>query len=150
MIQLNDEFLVSLGLGALPTEDKRKMLQHIFETLELRVGMRLAQRMNDQQLDEFEKFVDADQAYAKSYLDQKFPGWEQDQTYLAQRQKATAQGKPAEVAIPEFAALKWLGVNFPDHKSAVEQELEKLKTEIKAQAPVIIEATLADSTPAGT
>lgn len=144
MIQLNNDFLVSIGLGELPTEDKQKMLQHIYETLELRVGMRLAKQMNDEQLDEFEKFVDGDAEYARQYLS-RYPEWESDPVYAKQVQKAQSQAKPAERAVTEFAALKWLGANFPDHKKAIEEELEKLKVEIKAQAPTIVQATLSDA-----
>ena len=123
------------------------MLQHIYETLELRVGMHLARQMKDDQLDEFEKFVDADRDYAQKYLSQ-FAGWEQDPVYLAQRKKAQDRGRDPNVAITEFAALKWLSVNFPDHKNAIEGELEKLKVEIKAQAPAILQATLNPPAPA--
>ncbi len=147
MIQLNNDFLASIGLAELPDSDKQSMLQHIYQTLELRVGMRLAKQMSDSQLDEFEKFVDGDVSYARNYLDKHHDRWEQDPVYLNQQQKAQSQGKDPQTAVTEFAALKWLGVNFPDHKKAIEEELEKLKTEIKAQAPQIIEATLADTAP---
>lgn len=148
MIQLNDDFLRSVDLGDLPVADKQKMLQHIYETLELRVGMHLAKQMSETQLDEFEKFVDGNRDFAKHYLDGRLPGWEQDQMYLNQRQKTVSQGKNPDTAIAEFAALKWLEVNFPNHKSAIEDELEKLRLEIKSQAPAILQATLeADSAP---
>src|SRR4029079_10095410 len=82
--------------------EKNKMLAHIYETLELRVGMKLAEQMTDAQLDEFEKYIDAND---------------------------------------EAGALKWLETNFPNYKDVVADELEKLKTEIKGQAPQILEAT---------
>lgn len=105
MFQLDDNLLQELGLGSLPASEKNKMLAHIYETLELRVGMRLADQMNDEQLDEFEKFIDSND---------------------------------------EAGALKWLETNFPDYKEVVAQELDKLKNEIKAQAPAIVEATMAE------
>lgn len=104
MFQLDDNLLQQLGLGSLPPAEKNKMLAHIYETLELRVGMRLAEQMTDQQLDEFEAFIDKND---------------------------------------EPGALKWLETNFPHYKETVADELEKLKTEIKAQAPQIVEATMA-------
>ncbi len=105
MFQLDDNLLHELGLGSLPPAEKNKMLAHIYETLELRVGMKLAEQMSDAQLDEFEKFIDSND---------------------------------------EAGALKWLETNFPDYKQVVADELEKLKTEIKAQAPSIVEATMAE------
>jgi hypothetical protein len=105
MFQLDDNLLQELGLGSLPPADKNKMLAHIYETLELRVGMRLAEQMTDAQLDEFEAFIDRND---------------------------------------ESGALHWLETNFPDYKKVVAEELEKLKGEIKVQAPAIVEATHAE------
>jgi hypothetical protein len=104
MFQLDDNLLRELGLGDLPAAEKNKMLAHIYETLELRVGMKLAEQMTDAQLDEFEGFIDRND---------------------------------------EAGALKWLETNFPNYKDVVAEELEKLKNEIKAQAPAIMQATTA-------
>jgi hypothetical protein len=106
MFQLDDNLLRELGLGDLPAAEKNKMLAHIYETLELRVGMKLAEQMSDAQLDEFEGFIDRND---------------------------------------EAGALKWLETNFPDYKQVVADELEKLKSEIKAQASQIMQATMADA-----
>ena len=106
MFQLDDNLLHELGLGELPASEKNKMLAHIYETLELRVGMRLAEQMSDDQLDEFEGFIDRND---------------------------------------EPGALKWLESNFPDYKKVVADELEKLKTEIKTQAPQIVAATASEA-----
>lgn len=108
MFQLDDNLLKELGLGELPVAEKNKMLAHIYETLELRVGMKLAEQMSDEQLDEFEKFIDSND---------------------------------------EAGALKWLETNFPDYKKVVAEELEKLKGEIKTQAPQIVEATMKEAQP---
>jgi hypothetical protein len=115
MFQLDDNLLRELGLGDLPAEEKNKMLAHIYETLELRVGMKLAEQMSDAQLDEFEGFIDRND---------------------------------------EAGALKWLETNFPDYKQVVADELDKLKAEIKEQAPQIMQATMDQANgsgqPAGT
>ena len=58
MFKLDDNLLKELGLGSLPAEEKNKMLAHIYETLEMRVGMKLAEQMTNNQLDEFEAFID--------------------------------------------------------------------------------------------
>lgn len=105
MFRLDDNLLQELGLGSLPVEEKNKMLAHIYETLELRVGMKLAEQMSDAQLDEFEGFIDRND---------------------------------------EAGALSWLETNFPNYKQVVADELEALKTEIKAQAPQIVQATVAE------
>ena len=78
MFKLDDNLLKELGLGSLPAEEKNKMLQHIYETLEMRVGMKLAEQMTNQQLDEFEEFIKAkDEAGALKWLETNFPNYKQ-------------------------------------------------------------------------
>lgn len=78
MFKLDDNLLQELGLGTLSAEDKRVMLGHIYETLEMRVGMSLASQMNNDQLDEFEKFIDSnDEAGALKWLETNFPDYKQ-------------------------------------------------------------------------
>ncbi|MGH7195474.1 MAG: DUF5663 domain-containing protein [Candidatus Saccharimonadales bacterium] len=100
--------LDELGLGALPPEEKKKMLAHILETLEMRVGTTLAGQMTEVQLDEFEALM---------------PG------------EADA---PEAVKQKEQSALKWLEGNFPNYKDVVSGELDKLKSEISQIGPQII------------
>ncbi|MDQ3123677.1 MAG: DUF5663 domain-containing protein [bacterium] len=78
MFKLDNEFLTSLGLGSLPVDEKNKLLQHIYERLEMNVGMRLAEKMTDQQLDEFEGFIDRnDESGALKWLETNFPNYKQ-------------------------------------------------------------------------
>ena len=41
MFQLDDQFLKDLGLDQMPEEQKQAFLAHIYNELELRVGVRL-------------------------------------------------------------------------------------------------------------
>lgn len=78
MFKLDDNLLKELGLGDLPAEEKNKMLAHIYETLEMRVGMKLAEKMTNEQLDEFEGFIDKnDEAGALKWLETNFPHYKQ-------------------------------------------------------------------------
>lgn len=78
MFKLDDNLLIELGLGSLPAAEKNKMLNHIYETLEMRVGMKLAQKMTNEQLDEFEAFIDRnDEAGALKWLETNFPDYKQ-------------------------------------------------------------------------
>lgn len=81
MLKLDNNLLDELGLGSLPEDQKRAMLQHIYETLELRVGTNLANQMTDQQLEEFEKFIDeggdANQSQALQWLESNLPNYKQ-------------------------------------------------------------------------
>ncbi len=76
MIKLDDDLLKELGLVSLPPEEKKKLLAHIYETLEMRVGMKLAEQMSDAQLTEFEQFIDRnDEAGALHWLETNFPNY---------------------------------------------------------------------------
>lgn len=78
MFKLDNAFLEELGLGTLPPVEKNKMLAHIYETLEMRVGMRLAEQMTNEQLDEFERYINAqDEAGALKWLESNFPNYKQ-------------------------------------------------------------------------
>jgi predicted RNA-binding Zn ribbon-like protein len=98
-LRLDDNLLSELGLASLPADDKKAMLQQVRDTLEMRVGTRLAEQMTDQQLDEFEQFV-------------------QNQD--------------------DAGALQWLESNFPNYKDVVNEEFEKLQSEVKQAAPQIL------------
>lgn len=146
MIRIDDSLLEELGLMALPKAERDQLLRQIYETLEMRVGMRLAERMSDQQLDEFERFIDGDMAFTENYLNTTKPGWQQAEGYQnaakAAQEASQRTGQPFnEAAVKaEFGALTWLETNFPDYKQVVANELDKLKVEIKNDSGQILQA----------
>src|SRR3954467_2479885 len=100
MFQLDDNLLQELGLGQLPPAEKNKMLAHIYETLELRVGMKLAEQMTDAQLDDFEGFIDRnDEAGALKWLETNFPHYKN--VVAAELKKLKAEIKQQAPAIME-------------------------------------------------
>ncbi len=155
MIRIDDSLLEEIGLVALPEEERRQLLKQIYETLKMRVGMRLAERMNDQQLDEFERFIDGDMAYVEDYLNQRKPGWQQSEQYMKEYQAAQQSAQRAGSAVNEsavrsqFGALIWLETNFPDYKQVVATELDKLKLEIKQDSEKIMQAAQPDALNSG-
>jgi hypothetical protein len=114
MLKLDNNLLEELGLGSLPEAQKRQMLQHIYDTLELRVGTQLANQMTDKQLEEFEKFIDsggdANQAQALQWLESNLPNYKDvvQQTFdalklevkgMASQLLASAAQQPQEAQI---------------------------------------------------
>ena len=94
MFQIDDKFLESLGLGGLPQDDKEKMKNHIYETLEMRVGMTLASQMSEAQLDEFENLMNQnDEAGALRWLETNFPNYRQ--VVASELEKLKAEVKAA-------------------------------------------------------
>jgi hypothetical protein len=76
MLKIDNTLLQDIGLGGLPDAEKNSLLKHVYETLEMRVGMRLADQMTNQQLDEFEQYFEAkDDAGAFKWLETNFPNY---------------------------------------------------------------------------
>lgn len=76
MIKIDNSLLQEIGLDTLPDSEKDSLLKHIYETLEMRVGMRLADQMSNEQLDEFEQYFEAkDDAGAFKWLETNFPNY---------------------------------------------------------------------------
>lgn len=105
MFKLDNNFLTSMGLGSLPVEEKNKLLQAIYERLEMNVGMRLAENMSDQQLTEFEGFIDrSDEAGALRWLETNFPNYKQVVAEELEKLKAeVSQSAPQILAAAEQA-----------------------------------------------
>lgn len=76
MLKIDNSLLVEIGLDGLPEAEKNSFLKHIYETLEMRVGIRLADQMSNEQLDEFERYFEAkDDAGAFKWLETNFPNY---------------------------------------------------------------------------
>lgn len=76
MLKIDNALLQEVGLGSLPDAEKNSLLKHIYETLEMRVGIRLADQMSNEQLDEFERYFEAkDDAGAFKWLETNFPNY---------------------------------------------------------------------------
>jgi hypothetical protein len=76
MLKIDNSLLVDIGLAGLPDAEKNSFLKHVYETLEMRVGIRLADQMTNDQLDEFERYFEAkDDAGAFKWLETNFPNY---------------------------------------------------------------------------
>ncbi len=76
MLKIDNSLLEEIGLAGLPEAEKNSFLKHIYETLEMRVGIRLADQMTNEQLDEFERYFEAkDDAGAFKWLETNFPNY---------------------------------------------------------------------------
>jgi hypothetical protein len=99
-IQINDDFLDDLGLANASEEQKQALMTEMLETLELRVGTRLAQEANDEQLDEFERMT------------------------------ATDTDTPEAVKQKQEQMTEWLKNNYPNYETIISEELQRLKNEL--------------------
>lgn len=122
MFKLDDNLLRELGLGALPAEEKNRMLAHIYETLELRVGMKLAEQMSNDQLDEFEGFIDRnDEAGALKWLETNFPNYKQVVADELEALKGEIKASSAQILAASQAAAQQMPQGQPPATSAYPQ-----------------------------
>lgn len=78
MLKLNNEWLASVGLADLAVASKNEFLAHTYQTLEMRVGLVLAEQMTNDQLDAFELLISAkDEAGALEFLEINIPNYKQ-------------------------------------------------------------------------
>lgn len=78
MFQLDESFLVGLGLGSMPAEEKEAFLSYLYEELELRVGTELSKNLTDEQLEEFEKIIDSgDEGASLEWLESHCPNYKE-------------------------------------------------------------------------
>jgi succinate dehydrogenase flavin-adding protein (antitoxin of CptAB toxin-antitoxin module) len=137
MFQLDDKFLEEAGLGNLPQEQKKPFLQHIYNELEMRVGTKLSEGLSDDQLGEFEKIIDRDDAAIMLWLTKFAPNYYNDD-YFKKIQAATGLGINDSSLRAEFVANKWLEINRPDYKQVVLDVVTDLKSELIAHNDVIL------------
>jgi hypothetical protein len=137
MFQLDDQFLSDIGLADLPEEQKKPFLQHVYDQLEYRVGVRLSEGMSDAQLEEFEAIIDRKEDVVNNWIQTHAPGYAAEEVFQKiQQTSGLAANNPALKA--EYAATKWLEVNRPDYRDVVAQTLDELKTEISQNRDAIL------------
>ena len=137
MFQLDDNFLSDVGLAGLPDDQKQAFLQHIYEELELRVGTKLSEGLSEQQMGEFESFVDQNEEKVRQWYSVNLPDYASRQDFVQLAQNAP-EGTSELAVMCEYGSLKWLELNRPDYKSVVASELDQLKKEISANASTIL------------
>lgn len=137
MFQLDDQFLIDVGLAELPADQKKPFLQHTYDQLESKVGIRLSEGMTDEQLGEFESIIDRKQDVVDDWLAAHAPNFQNDEVF--QRLAQATQLPVDEFGLKaEYAATKWLEVNRPDYRDVVARTLEEIKQEIFKNKDVIL------------
>lgn len=137
MFQLDDKFLDEVGLGGLPDDQKQAFLGYFREQLEYRVGTRLSDGLSEDQLQEFESFIDRDEQRVDSWLAEHAPDYQNDPVW--QQLESGAPDSVAPTVIKsEYASLKWLGINRPDYRDVVASVLGELKQETIANRDAIL------------
>lgn len=137
MFQLDDQFLADVGLAALPEEQKKPFLQHTYDQLEYKVGIRLSEGMTDEQLEEFEAIIDRKEDVITTWLSSHAPNYQSEEVFQRLMQASNLPADDPGLRA-EYAATKWLEVNRPDYRDVVAQTLEEIKKEITGAKEAIL------------
>ncbi|HVV67037.1 MAG TPA: DUF5663 domain-containing protein [Candidatus Saccharimonadales bacterium] len=138
MLKIDNSLLVEVGLGNLPAAEKNSFLKHIYETLEMRVGIRLADQMTNEQLDEFERYFEAkDDAGAFKWLETNFPNYKE----IVQQEFDKLKAEVAQSAPQILAASQQAGAQAPQAVPAAQPGVPVPQTQpapVPQQQPVAI------------
>lgn len=136
-MKFDNNFLIEVGLQALPEEQKKEFLAQAQEELEVRVGEKMCEGMSDEQLIEFEKLMENDQETIRKMVFELKEDFREDEIYKKLLKKYGVTEGTWEI-LAEYLSVRWIQKNRPDHKQIVEQVAEELKAEIRSQAPQIL------------
>jgi hypothetical protein len=137
MFQLDDQFLNDVGLGNLPEEQKKPFLQHTYDQLEYKVGIRLSEGMSDDQLEEFESIIDRKEDVITTWLSTHAPNYQNEEVFARLMQTSNLPASDPGLRA-EYAATKWLEVNRPDYRDVVAATLDEIKQEIIGNKDAIL------------
>ena len=132
MLKIDNSLLEEIGLGGLPEAEKNSFLRHVYETLEMRVGVRLADQMTNEQLDEFERYFEAkDDAGAFKWLETNFPNYKD----IVQQEFDKLKAEVAQSAPQILAASQQAQAAPPAGSAAAQSEAAPVPPPMPARAP---------------
>jgi hypothetical protein len=73
--QTDSEIIKELGFDELPAEEQNRRLEQFYQTLNIRVGMAIEDKLSDEQLAELANLMD-DQNAANDWLEKTVPDYE--------------------------------------------------------------------------
>lgn len=134
MYKFDDNFLESVGLGSIPAEQKEAFLQYAQDQLEVRIGEKMSEGLSDEQLDEFEKIIDNDQAT----LDKWIAGAGDYKNDAVYQKLAENIGGTDEDVLGDYVTAKWLNQNCPQYQQIIQESIDALRAEISANKDALL------------
>jgi len=134
MYKFDDNFLESVGLGSMPAEQKEAFLQYAQDQLEVRIGEKMSEGLSDEQLDEFEKIIDNDQAT----LDKWIAGASDYKNDAIYQKLAENIGGSEEDVLGDYVTAKWLNQNCPQYQQIIQESVDALRAEISANKDALL------------
>ena len=135
-MNIDEQFLESVGLSSMPESEKHAFLAHVQDELEIRIGAKMSEGLSPAQLDEFEKLSEKDQTILDAKLAEN-PDYQNDPVYQQLLQKHNVSTGESDI-LAEYLQVKWIEKNRPDYRNIVKNTFDELKQEIYASKDEIL------------
>jgi len=116
------ELIEELGIAHLTPQER----QNVIDELNMQVGEALADKLSNEQLEEYQQIIDGNQEVITTWLDTHIPEYKETEAYK-EIEKGVADDPEHVPADKIFAYLAWVDVNNPD----LEETVAKIKAHIK-------------------
>ena len=136
MYQFDESFLDTVGLSAMPQEQRAPFLEYAQEQLEVRIGEAMSKQLSEEQLKEFDLIADNDSATIQNFLTQ-YGDYKNDSDFRNIVANVGTNDDDPEV-ISNFVTIKWLEKNCPQYRTIIKTSLADLQTEIYNQREALL------------
>ncbi len=136
MYQFDESFLDTVGLSAMPQEQKAPFLEYAQEQLEVRIGEAMSKELSEEQLNEFDRIADNDSDTIQNLLAQ-MGDYKNDADFKSILANTGAAEDDPEV-LNNFVTVKWLEKNCPQYRTIIKTSIADLQTEIYNQREALL------------
>jgi hypothetical protein len=120
----DEQIITQLGIADLPDQEQ----EAIINEAELRIGEKVSEQLNNEQLSEYDSIINNDEHVIDSWLDQNVPFYEQEPAYQAFLEGVDddpEKNNPKKL----FATVAWVQLTVPNFQEVVTEVLETYKLE---------------------
>jgi protein-tyrosine-phosphatase len=136
MYQFDESFLDTVGLSAMPQEQRAPFLEYAQEQLEVRIGEAMSKELSEEQLNEFDRIADNDSDTIQNLFAQ-MGDYKNDADFKSILANTGAAEDDPEV-LNNFVTVKWLEKNCPQYRTIIKTSIADLQTEIYNQREALL------------
>lgn len=138
-MNIDNDFLVEVGLGDTPEEQKPELIKKIRSELESRIGEEMGKSLSLEQLKEFEALMENDQNTIKLLVSRMTSDYREDVLYKALLEKHGVSEGNWDI-LGEYLSILWIRTNCPNYREIVMRVSETVKNEIKSKQAAFLKA----------
>lgn len=135
MYTFDDSFLESIGLGGIPDNQKDNFLDYAQEQLEVRIGEKMSEEVDEMKLDEFERIIDNDAETVNEWVQKAGENYKENEIY---KKLESSLGAESEELLGDFATALWLQENYPQYEQTIKDSIEGIRKDIVENKDAIL------------